>query len=95
MTDTTAPISAADWANALDAVTGKGSRINGETVFSPSDVISWAFANGTAGGVPIASGDEHEQRGLRDGELLSADGHWIARWADQDGYWTGEEVPAR
>jgi len=54
------------------------------------DLVSWAYANGTAAGIGI-DGEADDDSGS---QLTSADGQWVVRYSRQDSYWRAVDADA-
>lgn len=77
----TRTITTADqWADALDAET--------HTSASVGDLVSFAYADGSMCGVSInyETDDDHGR------QLTSADGRWVVRYREQDGFWSAVDT---
>lgn len=75
------PESAGQWADALDAELEQ--RFDGVV----SDQIGFAYADGSAAGVEVVSGEQAEALGLDEEVLASADGRWHVRWDAARRWW--------
>lgn len=75
------PMCAGEWSDALDAFQAASGMSAGE-------IISWAYADGTACWVPVDP--EHPEADDERGVLAS--GNWVVCYDEQSGYWTGETL---
>src|SRR5919109_5650787 len=76
--------SAAEWAEAIDEEM-RHFRITDHRVRS-YEIITWAYANGSAAGVEIAR-DPDDNSSHR---LTSADGRWVIRYDEPNDWWVPE-----
>jgi hypothetical protein len=77
--------SAAQWAGAVDEEMRHFRVLTDHRVCS-YEIVSWAYANGSAAGVEIAR--EAVDNGSR--RLTSADGRWVVRYDEPNDWWVPE-----
>lgn len=83
------PTIAAEWADALDKATNTEDDSYG--VLTPATLLSIAHTDGRIAGVEIAGTDAHNEHGLGDDTMVSADFCWTVRYDETHGWWVGQD----